>query len=64
MVIEPDTLNSCFAVPQDEKHKGVAVLWARLWSRFRMGCVSMPGGCKNRLKANKLSFWTVLRLWA
>ncbi|NLC17342.1 MAG: UDP-N-acetylglucosamine 1-carboxyvinyltransferase [Clostridiales bacterium] len=47
MVIEPDTLNSCFAVhPKMKSIRAASYFMGALVGRFRMGCVSMPGGCK------------------
>lgn len=47
MVIEPETLNSCFAVhPKMKSIRAASYFMGALVGRFGMGCVSMPGGCK------------------
>lgn len=47
MVIEPDTLNSCFAVhPKMKSIRAASYFMGALTGRFKMACVSMPGGCK------------------
>lgn len=47
MVIEPGTLNSCFAThPKMKSIRAASYFMGALLGRFKMGCVSMPGGCK------------------
>lgn len=47
MVIEPNTLNSCFAThPKMHSIRAASYFMGMLIGRFGMGCVSMPGGCK------------------
>ena len=47
MVIEPDTLNSCFAThPKMHSIRAASYFMGALIGKFKMGCVSMPGGCK------------------
>lgn len=47
MVIEPSTLNSCFAVhPKMRSIRAASYFMGALIGRFKTACVSMPGGCK------------------
>jgi UDP-N-acetylglucosamine 1-carboxyvinyltransferase len=47
MVIEPATLNSCFAVhPKMKSIRAASYFMGALIGRFKTACASMPGGCK------------------
>ncbi|HEY8443845.1 MAG TPA: UDP-N-acetylglucosamine 1-carboxyvinyltransferase [Clostridia bacterium] len=47
MVIEPQTINSCFAVhPKMRSIRAASYFMGALIGKFKTACVSMPGGCK------------------